>query len=108
MAFTTSNELAVPYRRSGNQKKTVTLLTFSGTSTSEGEAVKNSELGLFSIEYADTALVSSNSTEATPIGSASYDKASGKVKWTNGKTGAELAGSISLTGVKVRVVAYGW
>jgi len=107
MPVTVVNALPVPYRIVGNQKKTVNKVTCSTVYVSEGELLTPAQLGLNAVEYADCNVLASNGVEATPVTSASYVPATGKLKLTNGKTAAELAAGVATATVVVQVEAYG-
>ncbi|HEU5115577.1 MAG TPA: hypothetical protein VFT74_02770 [Isosphaeraceae bacterium] len=108
MAVSVSNVLSVPYRISGNQRKTVYDVTFDSSYAEGGEPLTQKELGLSKIEYAEVTF--KNGTEASEkwVAAGEYTPSEEKIHLQDLKTGKELAKETNCEKVKVRVVSYGW
>lgn len=96
----------------GKTKLKVVTVTLSGTYTSEGEVLTAAKLGFRRIVSATASLAGGNSTEATPVNDCWTTLESGgskaKLRLLNGKTGAELAGGVTVAGVKAELIILGY
>ena len=91
----------------GNEKRTVTDVTFTSAYTDSGEPLTAADLGLQSVSHA-TAKPVLSATNAVDAAFAGYDPATDLLHVYD-QTPAELANaSGDATGLVVRVVAYGW
>lgn len=114
MSATITNVLSVPYRRVGNQRKTVRKVVADNSYPSEGYAITAAELGLNnSIEYADVTILSGSENESEfPVSGGWFTTESsgtkGKLHLLNNKTSKEVATGKNVEKVAVQIEAYGW
>jgi len=95
----------------GKAKQKVATIVLSGTYTAEGEIITAKQLGFRRIVTAVATLAGSNATEATPVGDCWITGQPGKevkLRLLNSKTGAELAGGVTVAGVKAEVICTGF
>ena len=103
----TGNKAAVP----GKAKLKVVTVTLSGTYTNEGEVITAKSLGFRRIVTATATIAGSNATEATPVTDAWVTGTPGtsvKLRLLNGKLATELAAGVTVAGVKVEVICFGY
>lgn len=110
MAVTTSiaDAGALPYYVEGARKKTVKVLTLSGTYVTGGVDVTASDLGLNNIDYAE-AILKANVNATDSVASVNFSKTSGqagKVIFYE-ETPAEISNGDTLTGATVQINAWG-
>lgn len=106
MSVSTANVLDVPYRVVGNQKKTVTDVTFDSSYPTGGETVTPANLGLTYVEYAETNVITATGGGVN-VTNAKYDKANQKTLLYD-ETPAEVANTSDVSTTVVRHTAFGY
>ena len=107
MAVTVSRQTiaGLPYRTDGTRKRTVTNVTLDTSYPTGGESVTASDLGLNKVEEARVDIIAVGGT--VNVANAFYDLTNNKVKVFD-ETPAEVANAADLSGVQVRITAWGW
>ena len=108
MAVSVSNVLAVPYRISGNQRKTVYDVTFGSSYASEGEPLPQKELGLNKIEYSEVMLTAGSESSTLRPTNGYYTPSTEKIHLIDSATGKEVEATKDMSKVVARVTSYGW
>lgn len=95
----------------GKAKSRLSIITLTGTYTAGGEVLTLKQLGFgHRLTKSIASLAGGNGIEATPVGDCWVTNESGVIKLhlLNGKTSAELAGGVAVTGVRVEVESSGY
>jgi hypothetical protein len=109
MSISVVNKLPVPYRRSGNQKKTVNDVTFDSSYLEGGEPLSAKELGLnLSVEYANCFVIHGSESATLRPTNAEYTPSTGLIHLIDSATGKEVESTKDMSKVVVRVEAFGW
>lgn len=104
MSVTVTNVLEVPYRITGNKKKTVRDVEFDSSYTEKGEALTKAQLGLSNVEYSTEQIRAIKGS--VNVANASYDSAKELIHLYD-ETPGEVASEANVEGVVVRVEAFG-
>lgn len=105
MAIAAARVGDLPYRIVGNQKETVTDVTFDSAYVTGGEAVTASDLGLNYVETAD-ASVKAATGAGVNVANAFYDESTDKILLYD-ETPAQVANAADVATTVVRVRARG-
>ena len=104
MSVTVENALTLPYRIVGNQKETVTNVTFDSSYLSEGETLTKAQCGLSSVERATATIKAVKGS--VNVANVVFDPVNSVIHLYD-ETPGEVASEANVEGVVAQVICRG-